>query len=43
MSDDLVTEHLVITDGMIAAPTVPGVGVTIDEDKLAHYRLDGTA
>jgi L-alanine-DL-glutamate epimerase-like enolase superfamily enzyme len=41
MSDDLVTEQLVITDGTIMAPTAPGVGVTIDEDKLAHYRLDG--
>jgi L-alanine-DL-glutamate epimerase-like enolase superfamily enzyme len=43
MSDDLVAEPLVISEGTIAAPTVPGVGVTIDADKLAHYRLDGKA
>lgn len=40
MADDLVTEPLVISGGTIAAPTVPGVGVAIDEDKLSRYRLD---
>ncbi|MGA1838228.1 enolase C-terminal domain-like protein [Herbiconiux sp. 11R-BC] len=41
MADDLVAEPLVIRDGVIAAPTVPGVGVDIDPEKLARYRTDG--
>jgi L-alanine-DL-glutamate epimerase-like enolase superfamily enzyme len=41
MSDDLIAEPLVIRDGVIAAPTTPGVGCELDPDKLAHYRTDG--
>lgn len=40
MSDDLIATPLQIRDGAIAAPTVPGVGVEIDEAKLERYRLD---
>lgn len=41
MSDDLLTEPLQISDGVMAAPTGPGLGVEIDPDKLARYRQDG--
>jgi L-alanine-DL-glutamate epimerase-like enolase superfamily enzyme len=40
MADDLEANPLEIREGRIAAPTVPGVGATIDADKLASYRLD---
>ncbi|MFC7752131.1 mandelate racemase/muconate lactonizing enzyme family protein [Tsukamurella soli] len=40
MSDDLLTEPLRITGGELAAPTAPGIGVTVDPDKLARYRID---
>ncbi|QYJ03076.1 hypothetical protein KUV85_12110 [Nocardioides panacisoli] len=40
MSDDLLTEPLEIHDGHLAVRPGPGLGVEIDEDKLAHYRTD---
>ena len=40
MADDLLAEPLVIADGRIRVRDVPGVGTTVDEDKLAHYRTD---
>ncbi len=40
MSDDLLTEPLVIRDGSLATRPGAGLGVEIDPDKLAHYRLD---
>ncbi|WP_434965337.1 mandelate racemase/muconate lactonizing enzyme family protein [Brevibacterium casei] len=40
MGDDLIAEPLTIVDGCLPAPTVPGVGTAVDEDKLARYRLD---
>lgn len=40
MADTLAARPMEIVDGTIAAPTTPGVGVDIDEDKLAHYRRD---
>ncbi|MDF0528621.1 enolase C-terminal domain-like protein [Tsukamurella sp. 8F] len=40
MSDDLLTEPLRIVGGELIAPTSPGIGVTVDMDKLAHYRID---
>lgn len=40
MSDDLLTEPLVIADGHLAVRPGPGLGVRIDEDKLARYRQD---
>ncbi len=39
-SDYLINEPLVIADGRVAAPTAPGIGATVDEAKLAAYRLD---
>lgn len=41
MADDLLTEPLRIVDGELAVPPGPGIGVTVDPEKLAHYRLDG--
>lgn len=38
LGDDLIAEPLVIADGRISVPTVPGVGAAIDPDKLNHYR-----
>lgn len=32
---DLVTEPFVLQDGQVAVPTGPGLGVTVDEDRLA--------
>jgi L-alanine-DL-glutamate epimerase-like enolase superfamily enzyme len=40
MSDDLLTEPLVIRDGELAVHPGAGHGVDIDPDKLAHYRQD---
>ena len=38
--DYLITEPLVIADGRVAAPQNPGLGVTLDTDKLNAYRMD---
>ncbi|RCW45968.1 L-alanine-DL-glutamate epimerase-like enolase superfamily enzyme [Halopolyspora algeriensis] len=40
MSDDLLTEPLEIVDGTVFVRQRPGLGIDIDEDKLAHYRQD---
>ncbi len=40
MTDDVLAEPPVIADGRAAARQAPGLGVTIDPDKLAHYRVD---
>ena len=40
MSDDLLTEPLVIESGELRVRQGPGLGISIDEDKLAHYRTD---
>jgi L-alanine-DL-glutamate epimerase-like enolase superfamily enzyme len=40
MSDDLLTEPTEITDGTLAVRHSPGLGVSIDPSKLAHYRQD---
>ncbi|MGY1638136.1 mandelate racemase/muconate lactonizing enzyme family protein [Geodermatophilus sp. SYSU D00742] len=40
MTDDLLTEPLVIHDGTLAVRPGAGLGVDVDPDKLAHYRLD---
>lgn len=38
MADDLVVAPLQIARGVMRVPTVPGVGIEIDESKLNHYR-----
>ncbi|WP_311215388.1 MULTISPECIES: enolase C-terminal domain-like protein [unclassified Arthrobacter] len=40
MSDDLVAEPILITNGTIDVPKAPGVGAEIDEERLQRYRLD---
>lgn len=40
MSDDLLTEPLVIEGGVMVVRDLPGTGAVIDEDKLDHYRQD---
>jgi len=40
MSDDLLTDPLVIADGRLRTPDGPGLGVRVDEDKLTRYRQD---
>jgi muconate cycloisomerase len=39
-ADDIVTAPFVYEDGLMLAPEGPGLGVEIDEEKLAAYRLD---
>lgn len=40
MADDLLAEPLEIKDGSLKVRQGPGLGIEIDETKLAHYRLD---
>ena len=40
MSDDLLTEPLEIRDGVLTVRPGPGLGVAVDPDKIARYRLD---
>ncbi|TPQ21090.1 mandelate racemase/muconate lactonizing enzyme family protein [Streptomyces sporangiiformans] len=40
MSDDLLAEPLVITDGTLTVRDRPGLGIAIDDAKLARYRQD---
>jgi muconate cycloisomerase len=35
--DDLVTEPLAFEDFNILLPSGPGLGVTLDEDKIRHF------
>jgi L-alanine-DL-glutamate epimerase-like enolase superfamily enzyme len=39
-SDDIIQERLEINDGYLLPPVGPGLGVTIDEEKLSNYRID---
>jgi muconate cycloisomerase len=39
-SDDIVQEKLRIEDGYLYPPEGPGLGVTLDQDKLEKYRID---
>jgi L-alanine-DL-glutamate epimerase-like enolase superfamily enzyme len=40
MTDDLLTEPLVISDGTLPVRPGAGLGVDVDPEKLAQYRLD---
>jgi L-alanine-DL-glutamate epimerase-like enolase superfamily enzyme len=40
MSDDLLTEPLVIRDGEMILSDRPGLGIELDTDKLTKYRTD---
>jgi len=39
-ADDIVTRKLDLSSGSLALPAGPGLGVTLDDAKLAKYRLD---
>ncbi len=39
-ADDIVSAPFVYEDGLMLAPEGPGLGVEIDEEKLAAYRVD---
>ena len=43
LEDDLLAEPLRISGGRFCVPDAPGVVTEIDEDKLAHYRLEDHA
>jgi glucarate dehydratase len=36
LGDDIITEPFTVKDGSIAVPGGPGLGVTVDEEKLEH-------
>jgi L-Ala-D/L-Glu epimerase len=40
LEDDLVVTAPEIRDGRASVPAAPGLGVEIDEERLARYRLD---
>ena len=42
LKDDIVQQRPNYSNFVIAVPDKPGLGVDIDEDKLAHYRRDKT-
>ena len=42
LKDDIVQERPTYGNFGIAVPDKPGLGVAIDEGKLAHYRRDKT-
>lgn len=42
LTDDVVAERPQYRDFSIFVPKAPGLGVALDEDKLAHYRRDRT-
>ncbi|ANY07839.1 mandelate racemase/muconate lactonizing enzyme family protein [Pseudonocardia sp. HH130630-07] len=37
LHDDDIVDPIPLTGGRLSVPTGPGLGVTVDEDKLAHY------
>ncbi|GAB7551465.1 muconate/chloromuconate family cycloisomerase [Novosphingobium sp. 11B] len=38
--DDVLAEPMGFADGAILPPDMPGLGITVDEDKLMRYRCD---
>lgn len=38
--NDVITERLTITDGVIPVPEGPGLGVDVDEERIEEYRID---
>lgn len=38
LADDIVETPVSVVDGHIVTPEGPGLGIVVDEDKLAHYR-----
>lgn len=40
LADDIVQERIRVADGRVTVPQGPGLGVQLDEQKLARYRID---
>jgi muconate cycloisomerase len=38
-TDDIITEPFPFTDGCLAVPDAPGLGVELDQEKVARYRV----
>jgi L-alanine-DL-glutamate epimerase-like enolase superfamily enzyme len=38
-ADDVITEPFAVEDGKIPVPDGPGLGITVDEDKVAEYHI----
>jgi L-alanine-DL-glutamate epimerase-like enolase superfamily enzyme len=43
LEDDIITPLHRIERGFMPVPEGPGLGVTVDEQKLARYRIDPAA
>jgi len=43
LTEEILVEPLDYADFSLGVPTGPGLGVTLDEDKIAHFRRDRTA
>lgn len=41
--EDVITQQIDLSSGTLTLPTSPGLGVTLDDAKLARYRLDTPA
>lgn len=41
LEGDVVRDPLTVSDGVLRVPQGPGLGVDIDEDAVAHYRVRG--
>jgi len=40
LKEDILTEPFPVRDGCVHVPDAPGLGVSVDEDKLVHYRTE---
>lgn len=40
MTDDLLVDPPQISEGRLAPPQLPGLGIRVDQKKLQHYRVD---
>jgi L-alanine-DL-glutamate epimerase-like enolase superfamily enzyme len=38
--DDVIEKRHTVADGSLSVPDGPGLGVTVDEEKVQEYRLD---
>lgn len=43
LTEEILAEPLEYGDFALAVPTGPGLGIALDEDKIAHFRRDRTA
>jgi muconate cycloisomerase len=43
LTEEILAEPLDYADFSLGVPTGPGIGVTLDEDKITHFRRDRTA